>query len=167
MARILLLVLFLAASGLACAEEILGIKPGTSLAALREQFPNATLVDQKPAWATRGQKLFELKGNGLGGIVMIKFDDIRPALNAMLGESNTDPEDENFFIASGFRIVPANPLPLNALVEKYGKPEQTGVDSSYHQYVSWPSKGVSATLARNSQIVIVVEHVYSAEELAR
>ena len=74
------LITFFSICNFANAEVYLGISPGTSIEEIKEKFPNAAFVDMKPAWATNNIKLYQMQGYGLGGLVVIKLDDIRPIL---------------------------------------------------------------------------------------
>lgn len=167
MRMVILAGILLLSHGAASAEGILGIKAGTSLSQIREQLPNATFVDMKPAWAPRTQKFYQMQGSGLSGIIVIKADDIRPTLKEHMGmESIATNEDESYFVASGFRFVPDEPVPLETLTKKYGRPDKSGVDKNYNKYASWLEQGVSATLSsKQPEYAVMIEYVYTSGEL--
>lgn len=155
------------ACAVASAEPYLGIPPGTSLKSIREQFPNAVFIDMKPAWAPKNIRLFQMQGYGLGGTVVIKLDDIRPILKQSMGlESSAVDEDEAYFVASGFRLVPDEPIKLDTLIMKYGRPDKSGIDRNLNKFVSWLQRGVSATVSnKNDGYVSMIEYIYTKEEL--
>lgn len=164
--KIICLATLLLTSTITNAEAYLGIAPGTDLASIRAKFPNATFTDLKPAWAPKTLRLYQMQGYGLGGIVVIKLDDIRPILKESMNlESIATGEDDTYFVASGFRFIPDEPIKLDLLVKKYGHPEKQGVDKNFNKFVSWLSYGVSATLSdKKDGYVSMIEYVYTKEE---
>ncbi len=164
--EIICLATFLLTSTIASAEAYLGIAPGTDLASIRAKFQNATFTDLKPAWAPKTLRLYQMQGYGLGGMVVIKFDDIRPILKESMNlESIATGEDDPYFVASGFRFIPDEPVKLDLLIKKYGRPEKQGVDRNLNKFVSWLSRGVSATLSdKKEDYVSMVEYIYTKEE---
>ena len=108
-----------------------------------------------------------MQGFGLGGIVVIMLDDIRPILKESMNlESIATGEDDSYFVASGFRFIPDEPVKLDLLIKKYGHPEKQGVDRNLNKFVSWLRRGVSATLNdKNDGYVSMVEYIYTKEEL--
>lgn len=161
------LITFFSICNFANAEVYLGISPGTSIEEIKEKFPNAAFVDMKPAWATNNIKLYQMQGYGLGGLVVIKLDDIRPILKKSMNlEIPSSGDDDKYFVASGFRFIPEEPVKLDALIKRYGQPDKTGVDADFKKYVSWLSQGVSATLSdKKDGDVTMIQYVYTKEEL--
>jgi hypothetical protein len=165
--KVIYLMAFFYMCNFANAEVYLGISPGTSLVEIKEKFSNATFVDMKPAWAPNNIKLYQMQGYGLGGLVVIKLDDIRPILKKSMGmETPASGDDDRYFVASGFRFIPDIPVKLDAMIKKYGQPDKTGVDSDFKKYVSWLSLGISATLSdKQVGYVTMIEYAYTKEEL--
>ena len=164
--KIICVTTLLLTSSISSAEAYLGIAPGTNLTSIREKFPNATFTDMKPAWAPKTLRLYQMQGYGLGGVVVIKLDDIRPILKESMNlESIATGEDDAYFVASSFRFIPDEPVKLDLLVKKYGRAEKHGVDKNFNKFVSWLSRGVSATLSdKKDDYVSMIEYVYTKED---
>ena len=175
--RALALAIFFATvnSAALLAEIYRGIGPLDTLADVKGKFPGAKYERLQPAWAQPGDALYEVSGPGLGGVIIIKFQDPRPFFKRSLA-TQLSPEDRKIYEdlagrseevsleVEWVRWLPADPIPLQRFTSKYGKPDANGyTDSELEPYREW-TRGIVAFLSSSELLVLRVDFVFTNAE---
>lgn len=150
-----------------------------TLGDLKEKFPTANFSKQNPAWAQKTDVLYQISGEGMSGLIVVKFYDERPYLQALLmragdslepsvkerTENMINQTDEEAITVEWVRWVPDYPIPVTRFVSKYGKPDKSGFsDESLQPYRSWEKKGLTAHLTDNEKNVVRVDFEFTKSE---
>lgn len=161
------------------AETYRGIGPLDTLSDLKEKFPTAKFSKQNPAWALETDVLYQISGEGMSGIIVVKFDDDRPYIQQLLTragdslESSTKEQaenlinrtDEDAITVEWVRWVPDYVIPVTRFVSKYGKPDKSGFsDEDFQPYRSWEKKGLTAYLTDDEKNVVRVDFDFTKSE---
>lgn len=171
------------------AEIYMNLRPLDSLAAVKTKYPNASLVDMKPAWLPPTDSFKSLTGAGISGTIYIKFSTLdsfnQSQLNKLEQEIQANPTADNAIKQASadsirgwlyrpveerltidwVRWIPPAALPLQRFESKYGKPEKCDYKSdTFEPYCSWDSKGVSATLDDSKTTVQWLDFTFTAAE---
>jgi len=136
------------------AEVFLGIHDFTTLAELREMFPNAKIEELKPGWLQPYEAFYEVRGSGIPGIIRVKFLD---------GDLPSTPPEESL-TAYWVLWVPEAPIPLERFVARYGPPDEAGYEGSVRPYRQWTKAGVKASLSYDEASVEKVDFTFTEEE---
>jgi hypothetical protein len=173
----LYLVLFLVlAWSPAYAELYKGIGPFDKLPDIKNKFPGTEIARIYPAWAHENDVLYSLTGPGISGAIIIKFYDPCPYCKKQVEDSgNKTPKDfytnrlvynlENDLVVSWVRWVPDQTFPLDQLIKKYGRPEESGSSDENKPYQSWRSKGLTAILSEDGKMVISLEFAFTNQDI--
>ena len=187
--HIALLVTLAAATCFARAEIYMGLLPGTSLAAIKLRFPNATIDDVKVAWTGPQESFKKLSGPGLIGIVYMDFSHTDGFVESMrakslqkieqsLNDNHTyDQKMVDDYTAmlqrpldvrltlDWVRWIPPAPIPYVRLVSKFGKAEQCDYDpETFAPFCKWTSRGVQANLNDAKLEVISIEYSFTKSD---
>ena len=76
------------------AEIYQGIGPLDTLGDEKAKFPNAKYVKTKLAWAKETDAIYEVTGQGIYGLMMINFQDLRPLYRQTAVD---DPDKKDIF----------------------------------------------------------------------
>lgn len=177
-ARILVLAAFFATvhSAALLAEIYRGIGPLDTLADVKAKFPGAKYERFQPAWAQPGDALYEVSGPGLSGTIIIKFQDLRPFFKQALATQLSQEDRKIYEDLAGrseevslsvewVRWIPAEPIPLQRFVSKYGKPDASGyTDSELEPYREWTTRGIVAFLSSSELLVVRVDFAFTVAE---
>lgn len=161
------------------AETYRDIGSMDTLGELKKKFPTANISKQNPAWAQKTDALYQISGEGMSGVIVVKFYDKRPYLQELLmraGDS-LDPSvkektenlinqtEEEAITVEWVRWVPDYPIPVTRFVSKYGKPDKSGfADENLQPYRSWEKKGLTAYLTDNEKNVVRVDFEFTKSE---
>lgn len=155
------------------AEIYLGIGPLDKLGDVQEKFPRANITKLVAAWSQPHEALYEMKGPGLSGTVVLLFNDYRSSWKD-LAEKSPDIElyetmyqqsDAEALVINWVRWIPDNLIPLQRLVSKYGRPEKSAFsDENYEPYRNWEKKGVTAYLSDDEKFVKRIDFSYTRDE---
>ncbi len=190
--RILQILLLLLLPASAQAETYMNFKPAQTLKEVREQYPRAELVEKKIAWLAESYRFYDFSGAGITGAVALIFQDsahvakelgqlgriiieknsanksqeeldaARKAVEEM--EAKAKEPLEQRLMLTNIRWSPASLLPVDRFIEKYGKPQSTGVnETSFAPYMTWKI-GVSANLTDDKKYIKVVEYSFTDED---
>ena len=182
--------------GLAClpnaqADVYLGLSPGISPKDIKQRYPNAMLIDLKPAWLIPSESFKVMSGSGIVGSIFMKFstadgifERLRDKAIASIGSDPTldvsseqkaieyysqilgAPLDERLGL-DWVRWVPPQPVPLQRLISKYGNAEQCDYKvDTFEPYCSWSSRGVFAVLDDKKVSVLSLEFTFTAADRA-
>jgi len=160
----------------AYAELYQGIGPLDTLADIKKKYPNATFTKKAPAWAQETDVMYEIKGRGISGTIIVKFYDGRPNWRVRAQEATDEkqkalyqrltnsPDDE--VIADWVRWLPDIPFPVERMITKYGKPDKSGfTDDDYQPYKEWTQKGVFVRLSDDGKKVLVIDFTHTKKEI--
>lgn len=174
MRLLFILLLAILLPGVAMAESYQGIGPLDTLSDVKNRFPQAEFSRIVPGWAQESDVLFEIKGRGMSGVIVVKFDDYRPAWKQDL-EKNPEAEhlrqlveqsDGDAITVNWVRWVPDAPIPIQRLISKFGPPEIHGFSNEdFQPYRAWKKKGVAAFLTDDEKAVVRVDFTFSLEDL--
>lgn len=174
--RTLIFLCVLLSSASAMAEIYRDIGPLDTLGDIKSKFPKATFERVNPAWAQKTDVMLKIRGEGMSGIIVVKFDDLRPTWKEMIEKNPTaenadflrkiaEQSDDEAITVSWVRWVPNEPIPVQRFVSKYGPPEKSGfADEDYQPYRHWEKKGVSAYLSDNEKDVVRVDFSFTIDE---
>jgi hypothetical protein len=168
------------ALGLLCvqayAELYQGIGPLDTLADLKKKYPNATFVKMNPAWAQEHDVMYQIKGSGISGTIIVKFYDGRPNWRARSQEATDEkqkalyqrlanaPDDD--VMVEWVRWLSSVPFPVERLITKYGKPDKSGfTDDDYQPYKEWTQKGIFVRLSDDGKMVLAVDFTHTKKEV--
>lgn len=176
--RVVAGVLILILSTLARAEIFMDIGPLDNLGDVKNKLPNARVEKFSPGWAKNTEALYQFSGDGIGGSLIVKFDDSRTDFKK-LAEKEPNPEsadtyralaqlpDEQALAVGWVRWVPARPIPIQRLVSRYGKPDNKGFsDDNYEPYRGW-NRGVTAYLSDDEKLVYRIDFSFTKEEFKK
>ncbi|MCE5247194.1 MAG: hypothetical protein ABFD84_09410 [Candidatus Polarisedimenticolia bacterium] len=136
------------------AEVFQGIHELTTLAELREMFPNAKIEELKPAGQKPDEVSYVVSGPGIPGTIGVHF---------VKSDLPWAPPEE-CWAALWVRWVPESPLPLKRFVSKYGPPDEAGYDDNMQPYRWWKKIGVSVNLTDDEARVTFVDFTFTNEE---
>ena len=175
-ASLLLAVLVIATVSTVRAETFQNIQLYETLGALRARYPGAQFNRVQPAWAQPGTVIYDISGYGIGGTIVVMFSDPRLQYRQMLAAPAPEEYRETLLrlanapddciVVTGVRWVPSPPVPLSRFVEKYGSPENGGIDENMDPFREWPSRGVRVYFDEITLSVLVVDFSWTAEEAA-
>ena len=165
-------------TSVALPETYRGIGYLDTLGELRSTFPGASFEKQTPAWATTSDAMYKITGAGLSGTIIVKMSDPRPA-TALMAATTTDDslkgeydrivaeDDDAALEVDWVRWVPAEPLPLQRFVLKYGNPDKPGFsDDDMTPFRTWNRRGLSAYLDDTQRLVRRVDFSFTSSEIA-
>ena len=173
--RLLIFFLALTASVSVHAEMYLGIAPLETLGEIKARFPRATFTRTSPGWAQKTDVMFQIRGDGMSGLIVVKLSDMRPAYKELLDKNPDTPNDflralanqsdDEAITVDWVRWMPNAPIPLQRFISKYGQPEKSGfADEDYQPYRLWVKRGVNAYLSDNEKDVVRVDFAFTREE---
>lgn len=181
--QVFLVILFLLILPAMAKSEIYGgIEPLSTLGDVKEILPNAKFERSYPAWATTSDAFYQVTGEGLQGKILINFHDYRPFFKerAMLGENQSSQEtsdflngmanqsDEEALEVEWLRWIPAEPLPIQRLISRYGNPTKSGyTEDGFNPYKYWPDKGVLATVTDDCKYFTMIDYSFTNSELRK
>ena len=188
--RLITLFLWLAC-GLAQAESVLGLEPLEPLSSVKRRFKPESLSAESVGWLKSNQYYGALQNTELSGKVLLLFehdDEVRKKKLAALEKSVAGtpaqsqarsvrlmlrqqkdhlakPLDDRLALVL-VRWIPDQPLRVNELTAKYGKPEEKRErDAVYGPIYVW-SKGVTAHLSDDKKSITMVEYWFTEDDLA-
>ncbi len=120
------------------AEIYQGIGPLDTMADLKAKYPHATFEQLHPAWAQEQDVMYKITGQGLSGLIIIKFVDHRPDYRHRSLVTQDEPtikfltylmnmSDDESLDVEWVRWIPEAPVPLQRLVAKYAPPRRRGL----------------------------------------
>jgi len=160
----------------AYAELYKGIGPLDTLADLKKKFPNATFTKKNPAWAQETDVMYQIKGPGISGTIVVKFYDSRPYYMRKMDEADSQErrtyfaklatQEEDTVMVDWVRWLPDIPFPVERIITKYGKPDKSGfTDEDYTPYKEWTQKGVFVRLSDDGKKVLAIDFTHTKKEV--
>lgn len=157
------------------AEIYRNIQPSSTLEELKKQFPGATFQEVKAAWTSKSEFLYEVKGPGLPGTMVVKMNDYSFYFQEYIKDKKPEDIDDwqrkmaitndSSKSTEWVRFIPDYPIPVERLISKYGLAEKTGYrEDDFQPYKSWPSKGVHVTLSDDSKKVLQIDYTFTQKE---
>jgi len=157
------------------AETYRDIGPLDTYSDLVKKFPKAIFTKMNPAWAQSHDVMYQIKGQGMSGTIIVKFYDARPFWKEQLSQSNiadnndwmkemAEAPDDSITVA-WIRWIPDIPFPVSRLIKKYGKPEKEDFnEEDYQPYKEWSKKGLQAFLTDDGKNVLRIDFSFTAAE---
>lgn len=170
---VLALLCCLASIGAARAEPFMGISYGHRLSDVKGLFPNAKVEDGKPAWLQPHQRITQFTGLGITGTLVVRMDHEVEALQRfvmriaskqanggtltdteamylrdippVIERKRADPPDDPWQVVE-IRWVPESPIPMKALVSRYGPDFKDSVNEKFERSLEWATRGVEADM---------------------
>ena len=179
-------IIFLLALSIACpvaAERFLGFNPGDRLADATKRFPNATFEENRPAWLQPYQRLVQITGAGIDGVVALKLEHEVDALASRLKDIAikqlnhvTLTETETWALANYPKILerlresppldpwevkdirwePPRSLSAKSIAEKYGPPETDEQNEQFRRVLRWEKRGITAYLSEAGVVQVLI-----------
>lgn len=164
------------------------IGPLDTLENVKTKMPKANYEKIDAAWATEEDVLYSITGEGLTGIIVVKFIDKRPEYKRELDKISDDTDadhqpteeninyieflssiafesDEKALTVSWVRWIPSNHIPLKRFVLKYGKPDHSGFsDQAMIPYKEWTERGFIAYLSDDGLFVERVDYSFNTDD---
>jgi hypothetical protein len=170
------------------------IDPLDTMGDLKARYSNAIYEKLNPDWAKETDILYQIRGVGIVGTIIVEFKDQRTffktKLDALIKSKNDkiddkstkasnkqdDPEikayqsfvdktDEEALTVSWVRCVPDNPIPLQKFVTKYGKPDVSGFsDDGMQPYKDWSKVGIGVYLTKDGKNVLTVDYSFTKDD---
>lgn len=171
----------------ACAEVLHDIRPLSTLADIKKQYPAATFRKESAAWVQEWQAFYSMTGHGFPGKLYLSFRDTRPYWRAeyeRVSSKQSDlqsPKDASYIVMVGefanrtddqaltidwVRWVPVDPIPIARVKGKYGNPSKCGFsDSDFTPFCSWSSREISAVTSDDHKFVILITAGFTEAEI--
>jgi hypothetical protein len=158
------------------AEIYQGIGPLDTMADLKAKYPHATFEQLHPAWAQEQDVMYKITGQGLSGLIIIKFVDHRPDYRHRSLVTQDEPtikfltylmnmSDDESLDVEWVRWIPEAPVPLQRLVAKYGPPQEKGFrQEDLQPYRRWAKKGLAAFLSDDEKAVLRIDYEFTPDE---
>lgn len=172
------------------AEIYKDFKPGSTIADIKKNYPNANFETVKAAWVKDNESFLKLEGQGISGKIFLAFSysdkfllERKLYVEKKIEES---PESDNQELKKSIAIfdrmlsktieekmhldwvrwVPIETLPIERLKRRYGEPEKCDFNlDDYEPYCNWLSKGVFASLTGDKKNVITIDYFFTNEEI--
>ncbi|SFZ78707.1 hypothetical protein [Chitinimonas taiwanensis] len=167
--------LFLLLSALANAEIFGKIRPLDKYGDILKKYPNAELERLEPAWATEKDALMVMRGVGISGAIVIKYEDSRPMFRE-LAEKNPDSpsiaifnhaanaEDEEALEVQWVRWMPDEGVNVKKLISKFGKKYEKYYDDEMRPVIKWADRGVAAYMSEDELSAHAIEYAFTKRE---
>lgn len=162
---------------LCSAETYRGIGALDKLKDIKNRFPYAKVEKVNPGWIKPDEAMYRFTGEGMAGSIIIKFFDNREFWKNEADKVN-DPEmaenlralaqrsDDEALGISWVRWVPDRPIPLERLISKYGKPEESSYSEEDYQPVrQWIEKGLVTYLTDDEKYVNRIDFTFTKKEI--
>lgn len=170
----------------ACAEVLHDIRPLSTLADIKKQYPNATFKKETVAWVKEWQAFYSMKGSGFPGELYLIFYDHRPQWREEYRRLLADPTasqeekkkpyiemtrqvaeggDDISLTIDWVRWIPADPIPMTRVKAKYGQPTRCDfTPDDFRPYCSWPSRElITMTTEDHKHVLFFTAHFTAAE----
>lgn len=157
-------------------ETYKGIGALDKLKDIKNRFPNAKVEKLSPGWLKSDEAIYRFTGEGMAGSIIVKFYDYRDFWKNE-AETVVDPEvannlrklaqrtDDEALTISWVRWVPDKPIPLERLISKYGKPEESGYsEEDYQPLRNWIEKGLTTYLSDDEKFVYRIDFNFTKKE---
>ena len=176
-------------SNLSLAEIYKDFLPYDSLATIKTKYPNAKLDPIKAAWLKDDEAFIGLSGVGILGSTNLKFStsdnflkmlitynqdqiDKNPTADNSINEERIKKYNESLNLPLDDRLtldwlrwISPDPIPLERLISKYGKPDKFDfLADTFQPYCLWDKKGVLANLSDDKKFVYSIEYYFTDED---
>jgi hypothetical protein len=173
--RILLILTALLVFSYANAETYRDIGPLDNLGDIKKKFKNANIEKLSPGWANEADALYKVTGTGISGVIIIKFDDLRsyykeaaekdtPAELTTFFQEMSQKSDEEAMTVNWVRWIPDTTIPIQRLISKYGKPDQSGFSDENFQPYRWWNRGLEVYLSDDEKNVDRIDFIFTDDE---
>jgi hypothetical protein len=180
---ILVLAITLLSSSVATAERFLGTMPDERLSEFSSRYPNAKYEELRPAWLQPYQRLVQISGSGVEGVVAFKLEHEVDSLASQLktlaikqANRGTLTDNESWALANypdrlsrlqkspppdpweikDVRWQPAVSVPLKSAIAKYGTPDKDELDEQFKRLIRWDRRGITAYVAADDTLQLIV-----------
>lgn len=179
----LLFLLFGLLPAIASAEILHGVFLLDSLKAVKQKYPNGQFSRVNSAWVTEAEAFYQMTGTGFPGTLFVAFNDVRPLFKKNLAEKCGEPisdqmaescksnrslanqNEDDALSVKWVRWVPAQPIPLERYMSKYGEPTKFGFDKdTMIPYAQWDTAALSAELSDDKKMVLFVTTSFTRSE---
>lgn len=176
MKKIIVFLIVLMIPHLAYSEIYKGIGPLDTLGDLKNKFPKASFNQLNPGWAKETDVMYQITGDGMSGIIIVKLYDERPHWKEYIANNPSDNNleffkslanqtDDEGITVEWVRWVPDSPIPLARFVSKYGKPEKSGFnDEDLQPFRHWEKRGLIGFLTDDGKNVSRVDFEFTLDE---
>ena len=161
-------------------EIYLGIEPYSTLADLKQKFPNGMFRRHTPAWSNEEEAMYSVTGSGISGTIVTMFIDTnllewkiqasKALIDGQIENLNkvliprSESTDDKFYIL-WVRWIPETPFSVKRLTSKYGKHETLSYSKiDYQPYIEWKKHGVLAYLSKNGKDVVRIDFDFTEKE---
>jgi hypothetical protein len=166
----------------ALAETYLNFEAGETIRTAKTKYPNAHFSELKVGWTQHHEKFLEMSGQGIVGIVYLKFsnsDELYKTLRSQAADRlQSDPKvdieaeqrmiqfydeqlarpDEDRMGLDWIRWVPDTRLPIERIEGKYGKPGRCDYESdSFKPFCTWKDRGLTVSLSDDKRFVTMID----------
>lgn len=175
------------------AEVYKDFVPYITVAKMKSNYPNANFEVVKAAWVKENDLFFKVTGQGLSGTTYIatykrpdsevkeaienykkKIEENQNGNNAvwqamieMEDEYLVAPLDEKYTI-HWLRWVPDDPIPIERLISKFGKPDVYDFqEEDFQPYAQWLKRGLLTTLSDDKKRVFTIQYTFTDEDYNR
>ena len=165
------------------ADQYFGVFPGAAVSDVRNLFPNAEFEELKPAWLKPYQRLVQIRGEGIDGVIAFLFEDelsVAKRESARLTEKKDRgerlSEEEKYILRSyeetigkylsepntepwkvdDIRWQPNTPIALSKLITRYGKPDKEEIREDMQRVKIWKTRGITAFIEDNDIVGLIV-----------
>lgn len=184
--------ILLVISCIANAEIYKDFRPNITLKEIKEKYPNGNYENVNAAWVTEKDAFIKLTGTGLAGTILLAFsngDSIsKRIISNAKAKIETNPDGDNKILESTIDIqnklislpldekltlnwlrwLPAEILPFDRLVNRYGNPEKCGYnDESFQPFCDWISRAIRANLSDDKKQVLSIEFSFTEDDLIK
>ena len=178
----------------AMAERFLGLMPGDRLTSIKSKYPNAAYEELKPAWLQPYQRLIQIAGSGIDGVVAVKLsheaDSMAAALKELavkqanrieltrleqraletwpdrLARLREKPPDDPWELKD-VRWEPSVPVALKQTLVRYGKPERDEIDEQFRRVVEWKRRGITAYVSASETVTLFIYEFSFGDQLCK
>lgn len=165
------------------AERFLGFSPGDRLTDVRRRYPNANFEEKRAAWLQPYQRLVQINGPGIDGVVAIKLEHEVDALASklkdlavkqvnripltgteawafetfprMLERLRENPPLDPWEVKD-IRWEPPKSIVLKSITGKYGPPEKDELDEQFRRVLRWEERGITAYISEVDVVQVLI-----------
>jgi hypothetical protein len=165
------------------AEPFMGIMNDDRLTAVKAAYPNASYRDLNPAWLQPHQRLVEITGEGIPGVLALKMEHelqgkqrllneiesklasgvtpsaieqmLQPHLRKSITKLESSPPADPWTVAE-IRWSPSGPVPVNSAIGRYGKPDKDSINEQFQRAIEWKRRAITAYVGDGERIGLFI-----------
>ena len=179
-------------SCIADADIYKDFRPEITLKEIKDNYPNGNYENINAAWVTEKDVFIKLTGSGLAGTTMLAFKKPDSAYLEIISNAKAkiaeNPNEDNKLLESTIdrynklislpldekltlkwlRWLPAEILPFDRLVSRYGNPEKCGFnEENFQPFCDWISRAIRANLSDDKKQVLSIEFSFTEDDFLK